>query len=46
MYGSRNLGNSKEEIQASIRLVRATMKAIDMPFDDSKMTFTEKMETW
>lgn len=46
MYGSRNLGNSKEEIQAAIRLVRATMAAIDLPFDDGAMTFIEKLETW
>jgi hypothetical protein len=46
MYGSRNLGNSKEEIQASVRLVRSTMSAVGLSFDDGKMTFVEKMDTW
>jgi len=46
MYGARNLGNSKTEIQSAIKLVRALMSTLKIPLDESSMNFTKKMEKW
>lgn len=47
MYGSRNLGNSKDEIQTGIKVVRAVVAAMGLKPDfDSLDAIAKKMDKW
>lgn len=47
MYGSRNLGNTKEEIQTGVKLVKAVVEqlGVNIDFEDVD-TVAKKMEKW
>jgi len=46
MYGSRNLGNGKVEIQKAIKLSQDLAKALNVKIDTESQTFVEKVEGW
>lgn len=46
MYGSRNLGNGKVEIQKAIRLSQSPAAALDVKIDTESQKFVEKVENW
>lgn len=46
MYGSRNLGNGKEEILKGIRLSREMVKALGVPLHVESMDFVQKVDGW
>ena len=46
MYGSRNLGNGKEEILQGIRISKDMVKALGVPFDVASMDFVKKVDGW
>jgi alkylhydroperoxidase/carboxymuconolactone decarboxylase family protein YurZ len=46
MYGSRNLGNGKEEILKGIKLAQELTKALNFDLDTDSMDFVKKVEGW
>ena len=46
MYGSRNLGNSKEEIAAAVQIVRGITSQLEMHLDESEMSWVSKIDSW
>jgi len=46
MYGSRNLGNGKAEIQKGTKLAQDLAKALHVEVDTEGQKFVEKVETW
>ena len=46
MYGSRNLGNGKAEIQKGIKLAQNLASALNVPVDTASMEFVKKVEAW
>ena len=46
MYGSRNLGNGKEEILKGIKLTQGLTKALKVPLDTESMDFAKKVDRW
>lgn len=46
MYGSRNLGNGKVEIQKAIKLANDIAGALKVSVDTESMEFVKKVETW
>jgi hypothetical protein len=46
MYGSRNLGNGKVEIQKAIKLSQDLAKALNVEVDTQSQKFVEKVEGW
>jgi hypothetical protein len=46
MYGSRNLGNGKVEIQKGIKLAQDLAKALHVDVDTESQKFVAKVETW
>jgi hypothetical protein len=46
MYGSRNLGNGKVEIQKAIKLSQDLAKALKVEIDTENQQFVEKVEGW
>jgi hypothetical protein len=46
MYGSRNLGNGKLEIQKGIKLGLELAKALGVEVDTENMGFVEKVDGW
>ena len=46
MYGSRNLGNGKEEILKGIKLTQELTKALKVPLDVDSMDFVKKVDGW
>ena len=46
MYGSRNLGNGKEEISKAIQLSKDMTKALGLPLDVESMDFVKKVDRW
>ena len=46
MYGSRNLGNGKTEIQKGIKLAQDLAAALGVVVDTESMDFVKKVEGW
>lgn len=46
MYGSRNLGNGKEEVLKGIRLVDELAGMLKVGIDKESMAFVEKVQNW
>lgn len=46
MYGSRNLGNGKEEILKGVRLAQELTKALGVSIDVESMSYVEKVKGW
>ena len=46
MYGSRNLGNGKEEILKAVRLARVMAEALKVSLDAESMDFVRRVEGW
>lgn len=47
MYGSRNLGNSKEEIRIGVKLVKAVVEALAIRTDFASVDeIVKKMGKW
>lgn len=46
MYGSRNLGNSKAEIQNAIKLTQQLVKELGISLDIESMDFVKKVDDW
>lgn len=46
MYGSRNLGNGKVEVQKAIELPNVIASALKAPGDAESMEFVKKLEAW
>jgi len=46
MYGSRNLGNGKEEIQNAIKLTQELVKELGVSLDIESMDFVKKVDNW
>jgi len=46
MYGSRNLGNGKTEIQKGIKLANELAAALKVEVDTESMEFVKKVEGW
>jgi hypothetical protein len=46
MYGSRNLGNRREEILKGIKLSQDLAKALDVSIDTESMSYVEKVKGW
>lgn len=46
MYGSRNLGNGKDEIKKGIQLSQDLAAALGVKIDTESQGFVEKVESW
>ena len=46
MYGSRNLGNGKDEILKGVKLAQEITLALKMPLDVGSMDFVKTVEGW
>jgi hypothetical protein len=46
MYGSRNLGNGKAEIQKGIKLAQDLAQALGVEVDTEGMDFVKKVDGW
>lgn len=46
MYGSRNLGNSRREIEAVVAMTRDISELVGVVLDESEMTFLKTLSSW
>lgn len=46
MFGSRNLGNSPEEIKSIIEMTKKLSTMLGVPFNLDEMDYLEKVDSW
>lgn len=46
MYGSRNLGNGKIEIQKAVKLAQSLAAELGVKVDTESQQFVSKVENW
>lgn len=46
MYGSRNLGNGREEIQKGVKLSQDLAAAMGVKIDTESQAFVSKVDSW